>query len=127
MCVPTVKSYSFRSCVRACEAAWARGTVLLPTLGFSGRDVLLWFSGRVPCLPFPGSSAGSLGSGRKLDGEASRGAAGIPGPQNCDRSWPARAGLRQNACRAPLFPPVPLVAAVLLAAQAKRLRCAGRC
>ena len=30
---PTGKSYSFRSCVRASEAACARGTMLLPRLG----------------------------------------------------------------------------------------------
>ena len=30
---PTGKSYSLRSCVRACEAACARETMLLPRLG----------------------------------------------------------------------------------------------
>ena len=43
---PTGKSYSFRSCVRASEAACARGTMLLPWLGF-GR------SQRGPASPVP--------------------------------------------------------------------------
>ena len=47
---PIGKSYSFRSCVRACEAACARETMLLPRLGCgSSKNV------PVSCLrvPFP--------------------------------------------------------------------------
>ena len=44
---PTGKSYSFRSCVRASEAACGRGTMLLPRLG-CGSSQRAPGSGRVP-------------------------------------------------------------------------------
>ena len=45
---PTGKSYSFRSCVRASEAACARGTMLLPRLGRrSSGNAPPWSRGRV--------------------------------------------------------------------------------
>ena len=48
---PTGKSYSFRSCVRASEAACGRETTLLPMLGF-GRKQRAATSFRVP-FPSP--------------------------------------------------------------------------
>ena len=49
---PTGKSYSFRSCVRASEAACGRGTMLLPRLGCGSSQRAPTFRG----VPFPSPS-----------------------------------------------------------------------
>ena len=47
---PTGKSYSFRSCVRACEAACAREAMLFPRLGCGSSNNAPASSSRALCL-----------------------------------------------------------------------------